>query len=297
MRRSLPASACPRKLWTGRSGTGQYLFLGATFCDILRHPPPGCTAVGGARTLPPLPTYRPGDRNGISVAGPAGGFHPALLHQPPARGVRGEPGVALVAIVHLVHLVDRVEVADDVRRAERLAGLDRFAVDLLDHHDDPPGSLAAPSLVHDRRIERQPGQPRAVLAGLLVAQVIGANEVRRRPVRVAAVAVLEIRRERGEELARRDAHPRGAAQVTQVDLAEGVPLLVADAPRRVVAEEHLVRVVDTVDLVHEDEVPLALGEDDQLRPPRAGLAARGGVFVLVGRLHGDEVAAADHLGP
>src|SRR5262245_49378945 len=93
-----------------------------------------------------------------------------LLHEPPPAVVRGKGGVALVAVVHLVHLLDRVEVADDVGGAEGVARLHLLAVNLLDHHDDPAGPLARPRLVHHRRLERQPGQPRAVLAGLLVLQ-------------------------------------------------------------------------------------------------------------------------------
>ena len=87
-----------------------------------------------------------------------------------------------------------------------VAGLHRLAVDLLDHDDDPAGPLAAPRLVDDGRVERQAGQPGAVLAGLLVPQVVGADEVLGRLVRVAAVAELQVGRERGEELARRDAN-------------------------------------------------------------------------------------------
>src|SRR5207247_7123987 len=71
-------------------------------------------------------------------------LHDALpiFHQPPSRLVGDQRRVTLVAVVHLVHLFDGVEVADDVGRAEGLAGLDRLAVDLLDHDDDPPGTLA-----------------------------------------------------------------------------------------------------------------------------------------------------------
>ena len=153
----------------------------------------------------------------------------------------------------------------------------------------PPGTLAAPRLVDDGRVERQTGQPGAVLARLLVPQMVGANEMLGRPVRVAPVAELQVGRERGEELARRDADALGTAQVAEVDLAERVALLVADAARRVVAEEHLLRIVHAVDPVHQDEIPLAPGKDDQLRPPRSGLAAGGGVLELVGRLHRDEI--------
>ena len=95
----------------------------------------------------------------------------------------------------------------------------------------------------------------------------------------------------------RDAQPLGAAQVAQVHLAERVPLVVAHAAGRVVAEEHL----------RPSRSPLSIrsirrkyrspsGKHDQLRPARAGLVARGGVLVAVGRLHGDEVFAPDDLG-
>src|SRR3954467_13065569 len=99
-----------------------------------------------------------------------------------------------------MHLVKGVEVAHDMRRTEGVTRLHGPAMDFLDHHDNPPGTLAAPCLVDDRRFERQAGEPGAVLTGLLVAQVIRPNEVRWRPVRVTAVAELPVGGERGEEL-------------------------------------------------------------------------------------------------
>jgi len=166
-------------------------------------------------------------------------------------------------------------------------------VDFLDHDDDAAGPLAAPGLVDDRGLEGHAGEPGAVLARLLVAQVVRPDEVLRRAVRVAAVAELQVGREGGEELAGRDAHSLGPAQVAQIHLAERVALFVAHAARHVAAEEHLGGIVDGVDSVHEHEEPLALGKDDQLRPARAGLAARGGIFVLVSRLDCHEVLGAD----
>ncbi len=65
----------------------------------------------------------------------------------------------------------------------------------------------------------------------------------------------------------------------------------------VAPEEHLLGIVDRVDLVHQDEEPLAFGKHDELRPPRSGLAPRGGVLVVVGRLDRDEILASDDLGP
>src|SRR5687767_2482058 len=59
------------------------------------------------------------------------------FHEPPAVLVCAQGGMPLVAVVNGVHLVDVVEVAHDVCCAERLARLDRLAVDFLDHHDDP----------------------------------------------------------------------------------------------------------------------------------------------------------------
>src|SRR5262245_48860223 len=160
----------------------------------------------------------------------------SLLQQSPAGLIDSQRRVAFVAVVDLVHFFDRIEVTDDEGGAERLARLDRLAVVLFDHDDDAARPLAAPGLVDYRRFERQPRQPGAVFAGLLVAQVIGADEVLRRLVGVAPVAKLQIGRKGREELAGGDAHALGAAQVAEVDLAESVPLLMANAARRVVAQ-------------------------------------------------------------
>src|SRR5262245_49371874 len=99
--------------------------------------------------------------------------------------------------------------------------------------------------------------------------------MRRRPMRVPTVPELQIGRERREKLAGRNAHPFGTAQVAEVHLAERVALLVTDTTGRIVAEEHLRRIVDALDPIHQDEVALPSGKDDQLRPPRPGLAAGG----------------------
>src|SRR5205809_726698 len=168
-------------------------------------------------------------------------------------------------------------------------------MDLLDHDDDSPGPLAAPRLVDDGGFKCQTRQPGAVFARLLVPQMVSANEMLRRFVRVAPIAELQVGREGSKEFARRDTHSFGAAQIAEVDFAERVALLVADAARRVVAEEHLGRIVDAVDLIHQDEEPFALGKHDQLRPPRPGFTAWGGILELVGRLHRDEILAADYL--
>ena len=69
----------------------------------------------------------------------------------------------------------------------------------------------------------------------------------------------------------------------------------ADAAGGVVAEEHLLGVVDRVDFVHQHEVPLPFGEHDELRPLRARFAAGRGVLVFVGRLHRQVIFPADHL--
>ena len=167
--------------------------------------------------------------------------------------------------------------------------LHRPPVNLLDHDDDAAGPLAAPRLVDHRRLEGHPRQPGTLLARPSVPRMVCTNEVLRRPVQVPAVAELQVRRKGGEELAGRDAHSPGTAEIAEVDLAERVPSLVADAARCVVAEEHLRRVVDAVDPVHEDEEPLAPGEDDPLRPARPGLAAGGGVLEPAGGRDGDEL--------
>src|SRR5262245_9095953 len=98
-----------------------------------------------------------------------------LFRQPPAGGIGNEAGVPFVAVVDGVHVFDRIEVAHDVGRAERLAGLYRFAVDLFDHDDDVPRPLTAPGFVDDRRVERESRQPGALFAGRLIAQVVGAD--------------------------------------------------------------------------------------------------------------------------
>ena len=112
---------------------------------------------------------------------------------------------------------------------------------------------------------------------------------------IAAVAELHVGRKGGKELAGRDTQTIGTAEVAQIDLAERVALFMADTARRVIAEEHLVGVIDRVDPVHQDEVAFALGKHDQLRPTRTGFAAGGGVLVLIGRFHRDEIRAANHL--
>src|SRR5687767_7019221 len=106
-----------------------------------------------------------------------------------------------------------------MRRAEGLAGLDRFAIHFLDHHDDPARPLAGPGFIDDRRLERQAGEPRAILAGLFITQVIRPNEVLGHPVRIAAIAKLEIGREWREELAGRNPHPLRPAETAEVELA------------------------------------------------------------------------------
>ena len=110
---------------------------------------------------------------------------------------------------------------------------------MLDHDDDVPGSLATPRLVDERRGECQTCQPGAVFTRLLVPQMVRANEMLRRLVRVASVAELQVGRKWREELAGRDANSSGAAQVAEVDFAERVALLMADVARRVVPEKHL----------------------------------------------------------
>src|ERR1700730_1594458 len=109
--------------------------------------------------------------------------------------------------------------------------------------------------------------------------MVGANKVLRRFVRVAPVTELRVRRERGEELTGRDAQPLGTAQIAEVDLAKRVATIMANAARRVVAEEHLFRIVDAIDPIHRDEVALSFWKNNQLRPARSNFAAGGGVLV------------------
>ena len=61
----------------------------------------------------------------------AKGLSCRLFYQAPSQSVNAQGGVALVAVVHGVHGLDGVEVADDVGSAERLARMNRLAVDLL----------------------------------------------------------------------------------------------------------------------------------------------------------------------
>src|SRR5438874_1449326 len=98
-------------------------------------------------------------------------------YQSPARSVGSQCRGASMAGVYFVHLLDGVEVAHEVGRAEGRTGLDRPAVDFLDHDDDPAGALAAPGLVDHGGLERHPRQPRAVCARLAMAQVVGADEM------------------------------------------------------------------------------------------------------------------------
>src|SRR5262245_7161562 len=213
----------------------------------------------------------------------------------PSRLVGSQRRVALVALAHLVDFLDRVEEAHHIRRTEGFARLDLLAVDLLDHHDNSPGALTAPGLIDDRGLERQPRQPGAVLARLWIAQVICPNKIGRRPVRVASVAEFSVRWEWRKELARWDAQPFGAAQIAEIHLAESVALLVSDASWIVVTKKHLFGIIDAVDAVHGHEVSFSFGKHNELRPQRAGFATRGGILVVVGRLHCDEIVALDHL--
>jgi hypothetical protein len=134
--------------------------------------------------------------------------------------------VALVAVTDLVHLLDAIEVAHDAGRAEGVAGLHRLVVDLLNHGDDPPGTLAAPRLVDDRGVEPQAGQPGAVLARLPVPQVVGADEMARRPMRVAPVDEFQVGAGAGRRIRWTGSEPLGSAQVAEVGRAERVALAV-----------------------------------------------------------------------
>ena len=100
----------------------------------------------------------------------------ALPCQLPVLLAYGQTRKALVLIVDLVHLVDGVKVTDDERAAERLAGFDGAPAKLLDHAHIT--ALVAPCFVHNRRIERHTGQPRAGLATLGVAEPVRTNEAR-----------------------------------------------------------------------------------------------------------------------
>src|SRR5947208_1332395 len=98
------------------------------------------------------------------------GSHMSMCDGPP----RIQRMMAGVLIVHLVHFLDGVEEADDERGAERFARLDRPAAKLLNHAH--VAALVAPRFGDDGRVEGHAGKPGAVLAGLRVADVIGADE-------------------------------------------------------------------------------------------------------------------------
>src|SRR5687768_13498442 len=85
--------------------------------------------------------------------------------------------VAGELVVDLLHLFDGVEVADDERGTEGLAGLHRSAADLLDHAD--VAALVAPRLVHDAGVQGHTGEPGAVFPGFGVADVVGADHALR----------------------------------------------------------------------------------------------------------------------
>src|SRR5262249_41380212 len=106
-----------------------------------------------------IPGVTPPSRGLADAVAPRGGaslpdVHLSSLHVDPRR--------ALVAVVGLLHLGNVVEPADDVRRAEGLAGLDVFAVEFLDEAD--VAALVAPGLADLRRVEGHAGQPGAGLA-------------------------------------------------------------------------------------------------------------------------------------
>ena len=75
----------------------------------------------------------------------------------------------------------------------------------------------------------------AVGPGLGVPEAIGPDEVLGGRVQVASVAKLQVGREGLEELLRRDPDTVRTAQVAEVNLAEGVPLVVPDTAGRIVA--------------------------------------------------------------
>src|SRR5262245_28386782 len=75
----------------------------------------------------------------------------SLLGQLPAAGVGDQTGVAAVGVIDALGLLQRVEIADDKRRRERLARLDRPRAELLDHADVAP--LVAPAFADHGRVE------------------------------------------------------------------------------------------------------------------------------------------------
>src|SRR4051812_20361897 len=125
--------------------------------------------------------------------------------------------------------------------------------------------------------------------------MVRANEMLWRLVRISPIAELQVGREGGKEFTGRDAQPFGTAQVAEVDLAERVAALVTDTARRVIAEEHLGRIVDAVDPIHQDEVALSFWKHDPLRPARSRFAAGRGVLVTVGRRYRDEIFPLEDL--
>ncbi len=57
-----------------------------------------------------------------------------------------------------------------------------------------------------------------------------------------------------------------AAEITQVHLAEGLALLMANAAGSIIAKEHLGRFVLAFNSIHQHEVTLPPRENNQLRP-------------------------------
>src|SRR4051794_4506379 len=74
-----------------------------------------------------------------------------LSRESPTLVIGFQSGEALVRVVDGVHLVDRIEVADDEGRRERLARLDRAFAEFLDHADI--AALVAPGFADHGRLE------------------------------------------------------------------------------------------------------------------------------------------------
>ena len=91
-------------------------------------------------------------------------------NQSPPLFTDAQAGTASVLVVDGVHFLNRVKVADNKCRTERLARLDRPPSELLNHAH--VSTLVTPGLIDDRRIERHTGQPRSLFTGIRISQTI-----------------------------------------------------------------------------------------------------------------------------
>src|SRR5262249_51312222 len=170
---------------------------------------------------------------------------------------------------------------------EALARLDALAVQLLD--EAHVAALMAPGFRNRPRVECHACQPRTRLA--LHFHLVGADHALRHLARLALIEVLLVRPEVGEELLRRD-----GATVTEINLLEGVALLVPQVAGQIDPVEEVRNVVDAGDALTAQDVALAGLEDEDLLPERASLVTLRRLGEAEAHLDRNEVLAAHHLG-